>query len=310
LGDTDIILARPAQDNAFAFAPVEVLRGTGPAEPLPHLVDSVMRRKMALYPKHAVLFGRNPEGDWQRISYVNEDYRSVIDRVLGNASDWGNGFGQERFSLFASLIDHPDAAIRYLALREVDKAPYEMLRQMDSALSSQELLAEMWTREGYPFQSIRVLLLGLTGEDSARTEVQDFFDRTRGWDYARNLGAFATALVELDGVDGLARLETTLLEDSTQQLDKLEQVVEALAIQNGVGTPGLRNAIRKTLATLVERRPEAAILVARHFSNRNDWSQGRTLNLVMQQRTVQNPSDQFAIASYVNRAQRQSNPAD
>ncbi|SLN64501.1 hypothetical protein ROA7450_03410 [Roseovarius albus] len=302
----DVILARPSADNKFAFASARILRGNAPTEQLPYLVDSVLRKKMVRNPDDYVLFARKRDGEWEHVSYVNAAYLSMIEQVQAEAVNWDPGYGADRFAMFAALLNHPDPALKNLALREIDKAPYVMLRQIELSIPVEELARELWSRQGYPFQSVRILLLGLTDADAARDEVYNFINRSKDWDWATNLGAFATALIELDGGNGVNRLENALLSDVAQPLDKLEQVVEALAIHNGTGSPDLRTAIAGALTRMVALRPEAAPMVARQFGNRNDWSQGGALAQVMQNKGVTDPIDQLTIANYVGRAQSSS----
>lgn len=303
---TDVILARPSDDNKYAYATARVLRGNAPKEQLPYLVDSVLRKKMARNPGDYVLFASKEEGEWEHVSYVNADYLAMIEQVQADATTWSAGYGPKRFAMFAALLNHHDPALKSLALREIDKAPYALLRQIEQKIPAEDLARELWTRQGYAFQSIRILLLGLSDDDIAREEIYRFVDRSKDWDFATNLGAFATALIELDGTDGLTRLETAMMTRADQPLDKLEQVVEALAIHNGVGSPELRSAISEALTRLVALRPDTAPMIVRQFSNREDWSQGAALEQVMHNKTITDPTDQLSIAHYLGRAQRET----
>ncbi|WP_162932971.1 hypothetical protein [Roseovarius sp. EL26] len=302
----DVILGRPSAENEFAFATAKVLRGNAPGEPLPYLVDSVLRKKMARNTEDYVLFARQGDEEWEYVSYVNAAFLSMIEQVEADVSNWDPGYGPKRFAMFAAFLDHSDPTLRRLALREIDKAPYRMLQSIDLNIPNDDLLSQLWTRQGYAFQSIRILLLGLSGEDTAREEIYAFFDRSKDWDWATNLGAFATALIELDGVEGVLRLESVLLSGPRQPLDKLEQAIEALAIHNGIATADLRRAIASALSRMVAMRPETASIVVRQFGKRNDWSQGEALVQVMLDKKVRDPSEQLAIANYIGRAQRAS----
>jgi hypothetical protein len=302
--ETDhLVVARSDPANEFAYQVVETLRDGGRPVEISQMVDTGTRRMLAAHPGDSVLFAYDAgQGRFRSLAYLTPAYRSVIDAVQSARDTWGTGDDAARFRMFAALQDHPEPALRALALQEIDKAPYGLLRGMALTIPTDRLLADLWTVEGYPYQSIRILLLGLTDDPAARAEIHAFIDRTAPWDWANNLGAFATALVEMDGAEGVARLNEVVLSDPAQPLDKLEQVVEALAIHNGVGPDQTRAAIGQALDQLVQVRPEAAPLVARQFSSRNDWSRASGLETLVQQRRLANAADLLTVAVYVAQA--------
>jgi len=300
----DLVLARPDPQNEFVYKPVDVLRGKAPETELGFLVDSVSRQKLASHPDEAVLFARGSDGAWNRVAYVDTAFREVMERVIAESPSWGAGVDPARFAIAAELHDHPDPKLRKLALRELDQAPYALLRDLDLRLPPDVLLRDFWTPQEYPYQPIRVLLLGLDDTEAARVAVRGFAERAAGSAWASNLGAYATALIEQDGAEGVALLEERFLADPRQPLDKLELVVEALAIQNGVGSPDLRDRISAALEGFVAARPEGAALVARQFFNYQDWSQAAPLAELMHERRIASSADLMAVAIYVAQARR------
>lgn len=298
-----LVIARSDPENPFAYRVVETLRDGGRDVVISQLVDSTTRKRLATNPDEGVLFAFGPErAGWRSVAYLTPGYRQVVDSVMSGMARWKAGYDPARLAIFETLQNDPDPTLRELAIREFDNAPYALLRGIDLTVPAQQLIAGLWTQQGYPYQSIRILLLGLSGEDTARGEVYRYIDRIADRDWAKNLGAFATALVELDGTDGLARLEAAILSDPRQPLDKLEQVVEALAIHNGVGTANLRAAIDATLGRLLEARPEAAALIARQFGTRQDWSQAESLAALVVAGKLPHTDDVTAVAGYVTRA--------
>lgn len=295
-----LIVARNSPSNEFEYEVLETLRDGERTVDIGQLVDTRTRQRFAQNPEDSSLFAFDQEQQvWKFVAYLTPDYRNLVDVVLAKAPQWKDGYDPERFRLFEALQDHPDENLRMLALREIDQAPYDLLRTMSVTVPTEALLAELWTQTGYPYQPIRVLLLGLTDDAAARTEIHEFVDRVAPWKWANNLGAFATALVEIDGTAGVELLETKFLADSAQPLDKLEQVVEALAIHNDIGTPGLKQAIGASIARLVTLRPKTAPLVARQFGNRQDWSQAATLEPIIRARALSNAEDYLRVAVYV-----------
>jgi len=303
----ELILARPDPEDEFSYVMAERLKGRLESPDLPFLVDSTNRRRLAANPADSVLFALDDDGQWKMIAYVDSELRAVIDTVLSRAESWKEaGYNRKRLALSEGLQDHADPALRSLALREIDRAPYELLREIDLRIPVEALRAGLWTLQGYPYQPIRALLLGLSGSDAARSEIHGFIDRvaSRERDRVNNLGAFATALIELDGPAGIARLEATFLANTSQSLYNLEQVVEALAIHNGVGSRGLRSSIDAALKRFLDARPEGAPLVARQFSSRGDWSQAARLRKILGERHLHGRIELLPVAVYVAQARR------
>ncbi|MEP2784302.1 MAG: hypothetical protein ABJO67_11165 [Pseudoruegeria sp.] len=300
LGSEHLVIARNSGASRFTYTPIEVLRGTAPAAKIPQLVDVVSRRKLSANPDDGVLFAYDAvQNNWSLVAYLTPEYRTFVKMVMDSGSEWGDGYPPERLKLVEPLQTHPEPALRSLALREIDQAPYALLRTMDLQIPVDTLLVDLWAQNGYAYQPIRILLLGLTDEDTARAELYDFINRMKHWDDAQNLGPISTALVEIDGDDGITRLEQTLLSDSTQPLNKIEAVVEALAIHNEFGSAALRSTIADTMTRLVTLRPDTAPLIARQFGSRQDWSLARTLEPVVQNRMLSNTQDFLEVAVYV-----------
>lgn len=298
----DVLLARPHPTDPFYYAPIEILKGNASGAPINLLVNSQMRVKLAANADDTVLFARDEGGTWVTVAYVTPSYRKLIDRVLASAPGWAQGYGSERFEIMSGLLNHPNPTFQRLALQEMDQAPYDMLVGLEGPINTDALLKDLWKPQTYMFQPISVLLLGLSDTEEAREEVYEFVERTTKWPWATNLGPYATALIELDGVAGVERLEKLFLAKSRQPLDNLEQVIEALAIQNGVADSDVRTAITEALSRFIAVRPQGGGAVARQFSIRSDWSQGEVLEELLRNHRADLSSDVLPIAVYVAQA--------
>ena len=199
---TEVVLARPDPDNEFTFHVTKVIHTTGEAPEINLLVSSDLRRKLLNHPDDTVLLAHDGVS-WLILAYVDTTFRPIITEILAKAPGWDGGYNAERLAIFADLQDSLDIDMRLLALNEIDKAPYAMLREIDLRLTPEDLLRDLWSPFAYGYQPIRVLLLGLSDSDAARDEVRDFLLRVTDWEWANNLGAFATAEIELNGVAGV-----------------------------------------------------------------------------------------------------------
>ena len=312
LETSHLVTARADPQNKFAYRAVETLRGGGHPFKSSQLIDTQTRKRLARHPGDAMLFAfDDTDRQWRSVAYLTPEYRRVIDKVLAGMDAWGSGYSEPRLRIAEALQNHPEAELRDLAIRELDKAPYDLLRKVDLKLSTDRLLADLWNPRDYPYQSIRILLLGLSGTAAARSEVHEFIDRVSDWDWANNLGAYSTALVELDGAEGVILLERELLSNPDQPLDNLEQVVEALAIQNGVAPDEVRGTVASVLDRLVRTRPESAVLIARQFGSRNDFSQDGALKDALRSKSLKTPAEIIAVTTYLalaEQAQRTDGP--
>lgn len=301
--DSDtLVFARPDPENEFAYQVVEVLRGEQSTYDVPLLVHTQHRRNLMRNPEHTVLFRKTNDQNWVQVAYVDESFSQILQTALAHADQWKDGYHPSRFAAFEALQTSANPKLRDLAIGELDKAPYDMLRKLDVQIATEDLLADLWTPAGYPYQPIRVLLLGLSGGDKARDEIYDYFERTHDWDWANNIGAFAAALVELDGVAGISYLDGELLTNRNQSLDKVRGVISALAVQRSAAAPDVIQAIDQVLAQMVETRPETAPLVAQQFAVFSDWSQADPLAKLAGERRLITAADLMTVSVYLAQA--------
>ncbi|MBJ3777001.1 hypothetical protein [Acuticoccus mangrovi] len=294
-----VVLARQGEDGRYEVA--ATLKDGGRTVRITEPVDAATEAQLAANPGDGVLFAFDAASDGiKRIAYASAEMQQLANDVLASMDDWGSaGYDDRRFAFFAARQSSTDPEVRNLVLREIDQATYPMLRSIGLTIPVEDLIADLWTLEGYTNQPIRLLLLGVSHDARARTVIRQQVDRAVERQWASNLGAAATALVELDDEAGVAHLRDLFLFDPAQSVQKLEIIVEALAIHNGVGTPGVREAIFEALQEAVDGRPEIAPLVARQFGGRQDWTQAAYLQSAMKRHRLASASAMLPIAQYV-----------
>lgn len=304
-GDT-VVVARPDPDNPFSYKTTEVIRGDPGANTIPFLVDSVSRRTLARNQEDGVVFALTRGGNWQRIAYVGATNRQVIKNIRNRASSWATTeFHPDRFAFFALLQDHSNATIRRLALQEIDRVPYGLLRDINVRLSEEVLIGSLNNVREFNYRPINLLLLGLKGTDEARSYIRKQVTIQKTMDGSPNLGALATALVELEGVAGVKLLDHHFLSDTALSITKAESIVEAMAIHNGVGRTQVRNAIARSLGDLLPRNPALAPLIARQFSARQDWSLLTPMEALLKSAKTLNGATRLSASIYVTQAKAQ-----
>lgn len=308
LSSDHIVLARPTEQEPFRYADIDVLEGDAEFVEIAQLVDSVTRRKLAANPGDHVLFARDgPYGPWQRVAYVDAAMDQVLNVVMTNLPVWEMGDDFERFSYFASLLNHPDREVHALALREMDLADYGILRSLDLNVEPQRLMSRLNLRFEEDLKPIRVLLLGLGNEpvapDFFESGVLDNANRSGGL-----LGAYATAMIEHGGPEAVERLVNRHLKNRSLPPISRELLTEALAIHSSAGEAETRDAIRVAVGLAVTQDPDLATMVARHFGARYDWSQGETISALMRSGAVKSPIDMLLLTQYVSLARENTAP--
>lgn len=299
----NVVLARAAEDDPFRFEAVEALEGTLEQAELPTLVDSVTRRRLAAEPQDAVLFARDggAYGPFQRLAYVDAAYREVLTEVMARKPDWIMGDDLERYQFFADLLDHPSEEIRRLALGELDRANYDLLRMLDLSIDAEAIVERMRQPAQIPFLPIHILLLGLSGETVAREEVLRAL-RVAGNGSGITLGPYSVAIVEMDGPAGVDHLAEHFLAAPEIDGTALELVVEALAIHAGAAPEAMRTHILETLGRFAENRPDHADMIVRQFQIRYDFGMAPALQSLMENGKIRSARVLLPVATYVTTA--------
>lgn len=300
-----IVVARP--DPAGRLVARETLRGPDAPAALPP-PDRTALDRLEASPADGLLYAHDPiDGRWRQLAYLDAAYRQAVEAVLAGAERWSHPEAAARFRLAAGWLDAPDPRLRELALRELDRAPYALLRSLDLDFDPTSTAGQ-----GDPaLAPIRALLLGASGGPAAAEAVRAGLTKHAygpGWSTA--LGAYAVALVEIDGEAGLDRLEREFLAAPQAGPDQLGPVIEALAIHRGLDAEPAPARIDARLARLVDRRPETAVLVARRFGSREDWSQAAPLERLLQEKRIAAATSLIAVSSYVAMARQAAGPVD
>jgi hypothetical protein len=293
-----IVLARPGPDNPFRYHAIEAIEGGVDDVDIPHLVDSASRRKFAANPADVALFARDGAyGPWVKLAHVDAAYAPVIDAVSRRLATWRLGSdGRDRFQFFAGLQAHPDAAVRRLALAELDRAPYAVLRGLEMTVDAKGLSRDLPRRTESGLLPIRVLLLGLSDSEDARVILSDGVERLAMRDSDPALGAYATALIELDPEGGIALVGRLLADDLSP--DAAESLIEASAIHAEAGAKDT-DALHAAVAAAVAARPSLALPVARQFGVRRDYSFAPLLDRLLRGGAFQSVPEVFAVSHYV-----------
>ncbi len=286
LEDRIVVLARPAADNPFRFEVIETIAGdAGNLEELPEipfLVDAATRRKFTIDDKLTVamsygtaddgLLGARGTGAWHRLMTLTPERRQFVDDVLARAEEWsGNGRpNPDRFAFFARHHTHPDRPIQVAALAEIERAPYAFLRSLEETLPPGELRRRLRDINEIPFESLYVLLLGLSDRPEADAYVNDRFDQAMRGGRIRSAD-WIVAGIEVGGQDALMRVAQRLLEKGALGETDRRELVTALSV-TGTARPELRGILLPVFHEAARRHPERLADIAYTLYRWKDWT--------------------------------------
>ena len=311
--DSDtVVLAREDPSKPFAFVPVQVLKGSAGAAPIPFLVDSTTRQRLRAVPEDAVLFVRasvgatrpfapaKPPPEWLHLAYVEAPYRTLIGQILSLENDWrADQTGRARFAFFEAVLDHRDPAIRDLALSEIARAPYRLVRTMTLRLTPAEIMRSLRDPTMIQWAPTYILLLGHSNDPAGRELIRSAVRAGAIYGAQSNLAAWATALIEIDGPAGISTLARDYLRASGRSPAELTAIVTAFGVHGTDGDPALRPMIVAEYHRLAHTNPEVAPIIAHHLASLNDCSQATYLEGLLDKAELWLPPERFMVSVYV-----------
>lgn len=280
------VLARENPDTPFRFEVLEVVRGNAARlrelPDIPYLLSSTNRRILAAHDQSTILLSYGPlpqleDGlaptriGWNKLGLITVDRRALIDRIILEGEDWAPRATAEpaRFTFFADLLTHPDKQVRDMALAEISRAPYRLIRSLADPVPTGDLLKRINQRSEIPFAPVAVLLLGLNTDDAARARVRaGFASAVQHGSYIA--GAWAVAAIEVDRDLALARIGQRLA-DANVMADLRSDLVLALTV-SGSALPELRPEIADILKAEARRSPEELGTIVLALYEWKDWS--------------------------------------
>lgn len=301
-----VVIAREDGDQPYRFAPVTFLAGATHDAPIPFLVDSSTRKRLDANPADGVLLVR--EGDvWSRAGYANAAWQRTAAQVLENKPRWQSD-PKARFAFFELLLRDPDPFLRHLATDEVSRASYDLIRGMAQPIRGEVARQSLIDRNKIPWQSFYILMLGLSDRDKDHALVRERMATAARLESSNQLEAWATALVELDGLEGVTHLVSSWFDAPHRSPQELRAVIAAMTSHAKHGDSSLRDPLLAALASLAQQRPDVVGTVAVAFEQIGDFSHADTIKSAIQRAGASQAqrieaSELFAASSYVYRSQ-------
>lgn len=302
LESEDIVLARSTPEALFEFAAIKPLEGARGHIEIPFLVDTPTRHIFAADPAASVLFARDDSyGPWRRLALVDDTMAPVLANIMAQLPAWEAGDYLDRFKYFATLVGHEDLRIHKLALLELDQADYATLRRLEIDIDPARLLERINAPDVDGFNTIRILLLGLSAPEDIQQYLESAVDR-RISSESKYLGAYATALIEIAGPQAVSDLTRQYLVDPSHSLLTRESLVEAIALHGQNENQAMDAIIAEAIEGALWVSPDLAGPVARQFGVRGDWSHQTPLQYLQDEGLVYIVSDQLDVSDYIKYA--------
>ncbi|MEM9579838.1 MAG: hypothetical protein AAF891_04065 [Pseudomonadota bacterium] len=237
-----LVIARPLSGAADVLIVSETLMGP-PVDRI-HLPG---RRGTQAASESRLLLRDGPYGPWMDAVLVDAQMRAVLGAVLQRLDGWQLGGEDDRLQYFAALVNATSPQVRRLALLELDRAPYGALKRVRRP--EVKGLGKLLVTGREDLKPIRALLAGLSGDAGHRQVLQSELARALKSEQAQ-AGAYATALIELDGVQAVRQIFDTYLEPGHLSVPQQQALVSALALQYRNGPADTRRAIVARVARL------------------------------------------------------------
>lgn len=252
-----VLLAREDPAKPYTFAAVEVLKGDPrlKAHEIDLLLDTTTRSRLARLTEQAVILTRRDAmAEWRRVGMANESFEPVLRHILASANEWERD-PKKRIDYFAGLLGEDDTQCRSLAHLEVARAPYSEIKKLGNALTREELYAFLKNFRYREWHSLYLLFLGLSEVEEDRDYISKRLRNAAAFGLNDQLGALATAHMEMVGLNAVDFLEEAYLVDESRSQEELRGVLMALSVQGTHGGMAFRDRIVDSYGVVLRAHP-------------------------------------------------------
>jgi hypothetical protein len=301
IGSGTAVFARENPARPFSYVAMETFKGRYDGRAIPLFLDSMTARALKLNPPlRVILVQSSPGGAWRALGMAGREYQSVMLQVA--QWDKGSKTPAERATFFAHYLRHEDRRLAELAFLEVGRAPYATLRNLKASVARDDIYRIVNDLFHVEWHGLYILMLGMSDHPSDIAFIREKLKTAAEYGLTINLAAYATALIEMTGADGVAQLTEEYFIEPGRSSAELIEIVKALSIQGTGGAVELRPAIVDAYGRLLVNHPELAGYVA------NDLSDWKVVRFVPRLREILNAgvgldeASHFAVAVYLSSA--------
>ncbi len=254
-----VVLARPSTSDPFAYQPIKTLKGSYDGTPIELFINTVTRRTLKTNPQSAMILVQHRQGHWKEAGLSREGFGAVVERILLIEQEWRGDEGRrKRGEFFAPLLGHSNQRIHELAYVELSKAPYSLVRRLSQAVDYERIAPMIARREYAQWRTLAILIAGNRPSAETRSLIRQSVRTSARFHLTRDLAAWATAYIQLDGRDAIEFFEREYIQRRDRSNAELCEIARALALHAHDGRTELRGAITASFRSLVKHYPEVA----------------------------------------------------
>ncbi len=269
-----VVFAREGPDEAFSYAPVEVLKGDAEGKPIGLFLDSQTRRLLADFPERVVVLAYDANDQrWRNLGLADESYTDIVRQLLELAPRWQEAGGDNlRVDFFLPLFGHENPLIYELAYLELARAPYGAIKRLSRSVPPETIDRILKRPQYFQWKSLAILMRAYGGDEEDKRYIQESFRTAERFGLTTNLAAWAAATIELEGAEAVSFIQATYFENPDRNQDELLEVIKAVSMHGTEGRTELRDQIVKAYEILLDVHPDMGGYVAKDFIawNRED----------------------------------------
>ena len=280
-----VVLARENPDKPFSYRAEKIIKGELESLEIDLFVNSSLRRRLQMNPERYSLLARvrqpasaeNPSadgqrGEWLSLGYATQRIEAIAREVLVQAANWHEpGGSRPRARYFMPYLADAERSVRELAYLEIGKSSYDTIREANRYVTSDQIYRFLSDPLYLEWQRLYILLLGFEATEGDASTVRATMSNYAKGNNELNLSAWATALIEIDGVEGVTWLQQHYLGNPNRGSKLVLEVVKAMSVHGARKTTELREPIAEAYAALISTHPDLAGWVARDLTAWQDW---------------------------------------
>lgn len=293
-----VALLRPSPDDPFRYVPVTFLKGGPDLPPVPFLVSRPAAAALVADPTAATVGLFSAAEGWS----LHDQGTEALGDALREAIRTDLGTAEARLAFFGPLVANPDPAVQQMALIELATLPYPVLRQVQAHPSRREVAGRAFDPLWAQWAPVMILLLGTSDDPEDARFVRAAVDRLAASGHGTHLSAWATALIEVDGVAAIETLKRGFVDRPDASAETVRAVVVAMA-EHSARSDAVGDAALAALVATGNSQPGEIGYVARALQDRMDWSQADNLAALRDAGRIADPVDDFVVGQYIAAAE-------
>ena len=205
--------------------------------------------------------GRSSSRHWRRLFILNPERRDFLEdlRTFGRLWAYGETDNPDRVLFFARYIGHSDHVLHNMALVEIGRAPYALVRPLSDRVPASLILQEFSNINRFAYRSAAIRLLGLQSDPQARSFVRARYVRSLE---SGGLNSFEWALagIEADQSTAISAIGAAL-QDPGKTKEHKKALIRALA-EAGTLQSEFKPKIVQFFSAALENDPEFLVQIA------------------------------------------------